>query len=99
MRKDSQPMWFKTLRGITAAVLLLVLPQSAFTWGNEGHQTVARIAARQLTPTAQKNIVALLRSDPNDDLHLKAIVGKSGKTKSGALEKALAAMATWPDNM
>ena len=89
----------RNVPGIVAAILLLVLPHTAFSWGNEGHQAVARIAARQLTPAAQQKIVALLRSDMNDDLRLKAIIGESGKPKRGALEKALATMATWPDSM
>ena len=77
---------------------LLVCP-AALPWGNEGHQIVAEIAARKLTLRAQQNIVALLRSDANDDLHLKAILGASGPPPAGALEKALKTIATWPDNM
>src|SRR5467141_3071296 len=93
------PMLFKTWPAITVSILLLALPNSAFSWGSEGHQIVAQIAARKLTPEAQQNIVALLRSDPNDDLKLKAILGTSGPPPAGALEKALKTIATWPDNM
>ena len=92
-------MPFKTWPTIAVSIFLLVLPNSAFSWGNEGHQIVAQIAARKLTPDAQKNIVALLRSDPTDDLKLKAILGKSGTPSAGALEKALKTIATWPDHM
>src|SRR5258708_19060195 len=77
--------------------LLICLP--ALPWGNEGHQIVAEIAARKLTLRTQQNIVKLLRSDPNDDLHLKAILGVSGPPPPGALENALKTIATWPDNM
>jgi nuclease S1 len=77
--------------------LLVCMP--ALPWGTHGHQIVAEIAARKLKPQAQTNIVALLRSDPNDDLKLKAILGKSGPPPAGALEKALKTIATWPDEM
>ena len=88
------------LRKISAYTFpfLLVCP-AALPWGNEGHQIVAEIAARKLTLRAQQNIVALLRSDANDDLHLKAILGASGPPPAGALEKTLKTIATWPDNM
>ena len=92
-------MHFKTWPAITVSILQLALPNNAFSWGSEGHQIVAQIAARKLTPEAQKNIVALLRSDPTDDLKLKAILGESGKPPAGALEKALKIIATWPDRM
>jgi hypothetical protein len=92
-------MHFKTWPAITVSIFLLALPNNAFCWGKEGHQLVAQIAARKLTPEARKNIVALLRSDPTDELKLKAILGKSATPSAGALEKALKTIATWPDSM
>jgi hypothetical protein len=83
---------------VNAFPFLLVCPP-ALPWGNEGHQIVAQIAARKLTLRTQQEIVALLRSDPNDDLHLKALLGASGPPPAGALENALKTIATWPDNM
>jgi len=71
----------------------------ALPWGNEGHQIVARIAARKLSLRTQQRIVALLRSDRQDELHLKAILGVSGPPPAGALENALKTIATWPDKM
>jgi hypothetical protein len=80
-------------------ILLLASQNVALPWGNEGHQIVAQIAARKLTAQAQQNIVALLRSDKNDDLGLKKILGTSGTPPPGALEMALKTIATWPDHM
>lgn len=89
----------KILTSAALVCLLLALPDRAFSWGNEGHEIVAQIAARKLTPAAQRNIVALVRSDPDDDLNLKAILGTSGAPPPGALEKALGIISTWPDHL
>jgi hypothetical protein len=42
------------------AVILLLLPARAFAWAPLGHQVVAAIAARHLTPMARQQISALL---------------------------------------
>lgn len=39
---------------------MLILPSLAFAWGGEGHQVVALIAERHLTPEAQRQIHELL---------------------------------------
>ncbi len=80
-------------------ITFLLVCAPVMPWGNEGHQIVAQIAARKLSLKTQQKIIALLRSDPQDDLHLKAILGVSGKPPDGALEKAFKTIATWPDNM
>ena len=41
---------------------LLFSPSAAYAWGHEGHQIVARIAARELTPAAKSQVVDLLDS-------------------------------------
>src|SRR5690348_10660465 len=41
----------------------LTLSNHAFAWGDDGHKTVALIAQQCLTPTAKKQITAMLRSD------------------------------------
>jgi len=68
-------------------------------WGDRGHQIVARIAARSLTATARRHIVALIRQAPDDDIGLKQIVGLTGTPPTNKVETALTRMATWPDCM
>ena len=93
-------MLSQVLRRIAVFVsTLLLVSMPAMPWGNEGHQIVAQIAARKLSPRTQKKIVALLRSDKPDDLQFKAILGVSGTPPAGALEEAFNKIAIWPDNM
>lgn len=40
--------------------LILLAPVTAFAWGHEGHEIVARIAAKELTPKARAGVLALL---------------------------------------
>src|ERR1700761_6737475 len=42
------------------ALLLLLVVNPAFAWAPEGHQIVAAIAARELTPNARAQVSALL---------------------------------------
>jgi hypothetical protein len=42
------------------AILLLLLPVPAFAWAPEGHQIVAAIAVRELTPNARARVSSLL---------------------------------------
>jgi hypothetical protein len=48
------------------AILIAALyaPQSAWAWGPEGHQIIARIAALELTSTARAQVQELLGGDP-----------------------------------
>jgi hypothetical protein len=79
--------------------LVMMSAQPAFSWGDEGHQIVARIAARNLTAKARQGIVDLFRRAPMDDLKLLNIVGKTGEPADSAVEDALAKIAIWPDHM
>jgi len=50
-----------------AGLLILVTtfsPAVAWAWGNEGHETVAAIAAVRLTPAAAAEVIALLEDEP-----------------------------------
>jgi hypothetical protein len=88
------------VRKISAyAIPFLLVCQPALPWGAEGHRIVAAIAARKLALRTQQKIVALLRSDPNDDLNLKGILGASGPPPADALEQVLKIIAVWPDIM
>ena len=42
---------------------LLLLPSPVLAWGPEGHEIVARIAAREMTPAARTEVEALLSGD------------------------------------
>ncbi len=44
----------------------LVCAPSAHAWGCEGHQTVALLAERHLTPAAKQTLTALLQNNPID---------------------------------
>ncbi len=63
--------------------LLLLRPIPAKAWGNEGHEIVARIAARHLTPAAQARVAGLLEVENNPQ----------------AVAEALAAAAIWADQV
>jgi len=45
------------------ALLLILFPAPAFAWGAEGHEVVALIAARELTPAARAQVAHLLGSE------------------------------------
>lgn len=47
---------------ILLALLLTLTPVPAFAWGAQGHEIVATIAARQLTPHARAQVARLLGS-------------------------------------
>lgn len=48
---------------ILALIGLMVAPLPAMAWGAEGHEIVAGIALRELTPRAREQVAALLGSD------------------------------------
>jgi len=80
----------------------LAMPATpVLAWGDDGHQIVARIAARKLTPSATRHLVALLRQGGDDPLHLPLLLGAPGPRypRSGTLAEAFGRMATWPDHM
>ena len=70
--------------------------QDLTAWGDHGHEIVARLAARKLTPNTKRNIVTILRKAGDDQLHLPALLGPVGAPQPGAatLAEAMARMAT-----
>jgi hypothetical protein len=83
---------------VVAAAAACVMDVSA--WGNDGHQIVARVAARKLLATTKKKIVDLARAGASDDPTLAAALGHVGPQPSATQFKAaLAEMAIWPDHM
>jgi nuclease S1 len=73
------------------ALLPLVYPAAAFAWGCKGHQTVALIAAKHLTPEARQFVDKLLSENPVDP-QLKRYCGNSSRD-------LLADASTWPDDV
>ena len=64
---------------------------SAWAWGCKGHQTVALIAEKQLTPQARQFIEKLLTENPVDP-QLKRYCGNSTRD-------LMADASTWPDDV
>src|SRR5262249_35444855 len=89
------------LIAVYSVLLLCNTAQPAFSWGDDGHELVARIAARNLTAKARQGIVNLMRRAAVDDLKLLDLVGKLNdpQPSDGAVEDALARIAIWPDHM
>jgi nuclease S1 len=46
--------------------MLVVLPNQAAAWGDDGHKTVALIAEHYLTPTAKRQVEAMLAADTDE---------------------------------
>jgi hypothetical protein len=95
------------MRRMSGLGLALVVTIGSFgvvdlsAWGNDGHQIVARIAARKLLPKVKQKIVELARPMASDDATLKAALGPVGAPQptAAAFKTALAEMAVWPDHM
>ena len=75
---------------ILSAAFLLFSPAPLHAWGCKGHQTIALIAERHLTPEAKKFVEKLLRENPVDP-QLNPFCG--------AELDLLAAASTWPDDI
>ena len=57
------------MRKLLVRVLFCLLPtQYAFAWGSIGHQVIATLASKQLTPKAQAQVQALLAQEPGSTL-------------------------------
>lgn len=69
--------------------LTILLPTSADAWGCRGHQTVALIAEKHLTPEARLLVYKLLSENPSD--------AKLGNYCGDSLHDAMASAATWAD--
>jgi hypothetical protein len=70
---------------------LFFLPSSALAWGCKGHQTVAVIAEKQLSPEARQLVEKLLTENPVDP-GLKRYCGN-------ATRDLLVDASTWPDDV
>ena len=68
----------------------IVAAPPSFAWGCKGHQTVAFLAEKHLTPEAKQMFQALLTANPIDP-QLKRFCGN-------ALTDVFADAATWPDD-
>ena len=75
---------------LTAAIFLCA-PSSAWAWGCEGHQVVALIAQRNLTPHALAMVKQILRDAPIDP-------SLSRYCKEGGTDP-MADASTWPDDI
>jgi hypothetical protein len=78
----------------TIVTLLLLAPGQAWCWGDEGHQTVARIAAAHLTERARQAVANLLKQDASF-----AATGAAPSGTADTLAEAMARAAIWPDHM
>jgi hypothetical protein len=86
---------YRCLRGGIFALFLflafLIFPSQARAWGCEGHQVVALIAEKHLTPEAQKLVQKVLSENPIDP-NLKRWCGN-------ATTDLLVDASTWPDDV
>jgi len=73
------------------AQALLLVPTAAQAWGCKGHQTVALIAEKHLTPEAKQFVQKLLSENPIDP--------KLNRYCGGATRDAMADSATWADDV
>jgi hypothetical protein len=81
--------WSAVLAAIFA--LLLVAAPESRAWGCKGHQTVALIAEKHLTPEARQMVETLLKENPVDP-KLKRYCGDT-------VHDAMADASTWPDDV
>ncbi len=72
-------------------LILLFWPSTAHAWGCKGHQTVALIAERHLTPETQQWVQKLLSENPIDP--------KLNRYCGGASRDAMADASTWADDV
>jgi len=72
------------------AVLLLLASTPALAWAPEGHQIVAGIAARELTPKARAQVSALLGGEAS---------AMMGWRRTGRMSSASNGRKVWSGNM
>jgi hypothetical protein len=72
-------------------LVLLFWPTAAQAWGCKGHQTVALIAEKHLTPEARQWVLKLLSENPIDP--------KLNRYCGGASRDAMADASTWADDV
>lgn len=74
-----------------ASTLWIFTAPAAWAWGCKGHQTVALIAEKHLTPEAKQFVQKLLTENPTDP--------KLNRYCGGATRDAMAEGATWADDV
>ena len=81
------------MRSFTTALFIGLLAGQipAFSWGNDGHELVARIAAKHLTTKTRAAVADLLRQDTQVTLPANATPAQ--------VEDAMGTVATWPDHI
>ena len=77
--------------GFLCALMLLFWPSATLAWGCKGHQTVALIAEKHLTPEAKQFVQKLLTENPIDP--------KLNRYCGGASRDAMADASTWADDV
>jgi hypothetical protein len=86
---STRSMWLKFAGLSLLAVTFLTSP--VFAWGCKGHQTVALLAEKHLTPEARQLLETLLKENPIDP-QLKRYCGPFPGS-------AIADSSTWPDDV
>lgn len=81
----------RSCSGYTFALMALFWPATAQAWGCKGHQTVALIAEKHLTPEAKQLVQKLLTENPVDP--------KLNRYCGGATRDAMADASTWADDV
>lgn len=76
---------------LLCAMALLFAPTRAQAWGCKGHQTVASLAEKHLTPEAKQLVIKLLADNPIDP--------KLNRYCGGTTRDAMADAATWADDV
>ena len=86
-------------RIIFSLVLTLTLfsSQSAVAWNETGHKLVARIAWDDMTPTARKNVIALLMRIPNNACLRDKFSQNASRPLEDREREFFTVAATWPD--
>lgn len=82
---------FGTCLASLCGMILFFWPQATFAWGCKGHQTVALIAEKHLTPETRQWVLKMLSDNPIDP-KLKRYCGE-------ATRDAMADAATWADDV
>src|SRR5580693_6933733 len=76
---------------LVCGLMLLLWPSPAHAWGCKGHQTVALIAEKHLTPEAKQFVLKLLTENPAD--------AKLNSYCGGERRDLMADVSTWADDV
>ncbi len=79
------------LASLVISLVLFIASAPLLAWGCKGHQTVALIAEKHLTPEAKEFVEKLLRENPAEP--------QSGRYCGGPDFGLLAAASNWPDDI